>query len=102
MKHVDNGPPYPDEIVFVGVGAIYRLNSCWPKSENIAVLDRVVGDLNYVGKHRLCRHLVPNVRWFDKRGELCHELEPIEHVGRMLDTGEVWDFTNSGNHRCAT
>lgn len=64
MKHVDNGPPYPDEIVFVGVGAIYRLNSCWPKSENIAVLDRVVGNMDYVGKHRLEPPWPKGVRYF--------------------------------------
>ncbi|AID58910.1 hypothetical protein PBI_GAIA_91 [Mycobacterium phage Gaia] len=50
MKHSDDGllsPPFEGR-VFVGCGAIYRLGD-----GPIHILDRVVGEPDYIGKHRL-------------------------------------------------
>lgn len=83
MKHVDNGPPYPPEIVFVGVGAIYRLNQSWPHSETIHVLDRVVGNMEYEGKHRAIRQhaFVPHWRGEEFGCDRAEDGEPDVRCG---------------------
>ncbi|WP_239251950.1 hypothetical protein [Mycobacterium sp. CnD-18-1] len=98
MKHVDNGPPYPDEIVFVGVGAIYRLNQSWPHSTTIQVLDRTVGNMDYVGKHRLGKFWQTEMgtRYFFGSGNLRQNDgvgfgTPVGSVDRPLDIGDTWE-----------